>query len=325
MVRARRSTVVLLMVAFLMLATPAVLADEGTDTTTGKFAIRDTAPQGIEIGAPDTLTPQTDATITVGVVDVDTLADVDKVTVVLYYQANNGTAKPATSGNPQTAAIMTWQRNGTAWTLDQGGGLTWVLNQSACVKPDDSLTSGVWEFSFKPGTAATQTDERNNAAWRIYVEVTSGGTTISKTYDNRIEMNWYGEISVNTDAVDWGTVNAGSGFAADVNKVTNVSVTYISNGAYISQIMAANTWSGATLAADGETDQANEFALMANASDRYNGAQLVNENPAAIGSGTQTAETGTAVTANTLWLKVADSFGKGLYQGTITYLITSSH
>jgi hypothetical protein len=53
-------------------------------------------------------------------------------------------------------------------------------------------------------------------------------------------MNWYGEITVSTLTIDFGSVALGSDFAD--NPLSDISITYICNGDYQQQIRASSPW-----------------------------------------------------------------------------------
>ena len=136
-------------------------------------------------------------------------------------------------------------------------------------------------------------------------------------------MNWYGEISVNTGSVDWGTVSLGSDF--DANSQTGISVTYVCNGNYNQQVKSDGSWSGGatslTLNAAGTPGVA-EFSLKADDTATLPSAALVSTGYVTIDSGTQTGEAGNTETANTLWLKMgASGIPAVTYSGTIYYQI----
>ena len=136
-------------------------------------------------------------------------------------------------------------------------------------------------------------------------------------------MNWYGEITVNTAGIDWGTVSLGSDFSANVQ--SGVSVTYISNGSYNQQVKSDSPWTGGassvTLNGAG-TPGAGQFSLKANDINDLGSAALCSTGYANIDSGSQTGESGNVEAANTLWLKVgATGIRDVTYNGTIYYQI----
>ena len=53
-------------------------------------------------------------------------------------------------------------------------------------------------------------------------------------------MNWYGEISVSTLTVNWGTVAPGSDFTSNVQ--TGITISYICNGSFQEQVMTTSPW-----------------------------------------------------------------------------------
>ncbi len=130
---------------------------------------------------------------------------------------------------------------------------------------------------------------------------------------------------MNTPSVNWGVVLLGSDFPA--NPRTGVSVTYIANGAFQQQVRASNPWGSAprwiALNETG-TPGPGQFSLKANSANNLPGAVVVRSSAyATIGVGTRTAEGGTEVATNTLWLRLGSSgIPDTTYAGTIYYRIT---
>ena len=106
-------------------------------------------------------------------------------------------------------------------------------------------------------------------------------------------------------------------------KALGVTITYISNGNYDEKVKSSTTWGGSsTLDPTGVCANPNEVALKADDTGTLTSAVLVDTTGVAIDeSGTQTTETGDNAANNTLWLKLASTFTKGAYSGTITYII----
>ena len=296
-----------LLVLFALLAPPALADPIGT--TTGTFNTPDSGPGEISLSAQSPMTPQTPSWVRVQVTDLDGMVDVSIIQVRLYYGVTD-------------EATLTWTREGSPeWDL--AADATWSIEVG--LVPDDDDTSGTWEFRFHPGKAAPQ-----GANWQMEASVTSGVITVQVSYAGSIVMNWYGEIAVNTAPVNWGSVQPGSDFQS--NKVTGISVKYISNGNFVGQIKSSSPWQGgATLDPSGNCSLASQFALKANWLDSYNPpnrAELVGTTGTTFyepGAGDlPTGEGGLEVNSNTLWLKLADQFAKGQHDGTITYIIASN-
>ncbi len=138
---------------------------------------------------------------------------------------------------------------------------------------------------------------------------------------------WYGEVNVLTANINFGEVALGSGFAADVNKVTNVSMKYVTNGDYSAVVKSSATWTGssniATLDPNGNCVNANEFALKALYLNIFGSAYLLDAIGVNCRDGAQTLETGYTVTSGTFWLKIAAVFPVDVYSGTITSTIVN--
>jgi hypothetical protein len=137
-------------------------------------------------------------------------------------------------------------------------------------------------------------------------------------------MAWYGEVSISTLTVNWGTVDLSSDFTSNVQ--TNIAVSYICNGSFKEQVMTTSPWleGGYTAALNaGGSPGAGEFSLKANSTSDIGSAQLVNSTTGTtIGTGTQTNASGTTISTNTLWLKVGSGILPNQYSGTIYFSIT---
>jgi len=298
----------------------------------GSFDVEGEAPtvESVELctaggSATTDMTPQVEYNISVNVSDTNTLDDLSTVTVTIFYDADGAYSDDEVAGaaDNQTRAILTWT-NGGSWSIDPvADGTSWVLE--SCVEPTLSVGSGIFEFHFKPGKVATETT--GNAKWHIYAEAYDGTATDNATDVNK-DMNWYGEITVNgLSSVDWGALVPGTDFGPSSNK-TDISVTYIANGAYEEQVATSANWTGnsdnATLDATGSCTYSNEFSLKADDTTTLDDAVLVTATPggyATIDTNNQTGESGDTVTTNTLWLKLSSAFFAGDYSGFIYFKI----
>jgi hypothetical protein len=188
-------------------------------------------------------------------------------------------------------------------------------------------SEGIFEFHFKPGKVATET--KSGAKWQIYAQAYDGTATASANQTGK-NMNWFGEVTVNTASVDWGSVTPGTTWG-DSTKQTGISVKYISNGAYDEQVAASAQWAGtsdnATLDAAGNCTNTNEFSLKADDTATLPGDGLVPATPSYLtidNTGAQTSELGDTVATNTLWLKLSPVFlSKTTYNGTIYYQVVN--
>jgi hypothetical protein len=268
------------------------------------------------------LTPQREwSQITVPITDPNTMAVIKQVSITLFYDSDNSHPIVPTSANVQTCAILTWTRT-SGWTINPSNGTTWTINTAGCGEPSDILTSGNWVFSFQIGKVATNSTA--NSGWDIYAQATDSYNTTGNNRTNGITMAWYGEVSVSTLTVNFGIVAPGSDFTNNVQ--TNIMVTYICNGIFHEQVMTTSPWlsdaNSDTLNASGSPG-AGEFSLKANTTSDNGSAQLVNStNGTTIGTGTQTGESGTTFSTNSLWLKVGSGTLPNQYSGTIFYRIT---
>jgi hypothetical protein len=268
--------------------------------------------------SPSSMTPQQQWTnITVPVTDNNTLADVNKVNVTVFYDsAGNNPPAPGTA-NVSTCAILTWTRGGSpVWSLAPAS-TTWAINTAGCSNASDSLTTGNWVFSFKVGKVATHSPGSDN--WDIYAKATDSISQTGNNYLRDVEMNWYGEITVGTSTVSWGTVTPGC--SNNISPVVNI--TYICNGNYNEQIKTSQNWTSAlgnvTLNTTG-TPGIGEFSLKADDDDTIADAvQVLSASYTTFDSGTQTTESGSAENNNHLWLSLGLGIRVDTYSGTIYF------
>jgi len=292
------------------------------------------------------MTPQMDYTASVTVSDLNTMNDMGTVVLKLWYDGDGGVPLEsefdAMAADAQACAVITWTADDPGGTAYSGSAAlepastTWALGESTLPQAgeggtpgDFALTSFTFEFTFTVGKVATETLAQ--ARWQVAARVTDSADASDFNYDSTsADMSFYGEISgLAGVVVDWGTVNPGTDFQDDGSQQPlGATVTYIANGPYDEKVKSSTAWSGsantATLDESGNCYHGNEFALKANDTGDFSGAVLVDATGATIDdTGGQTTETGDGVTTNTLWLKVADTFSKDVYAGTITYIIAN--
>ena len=272
--------------------------------------------------SPSSMAPQEQWTnITVPVTDNDTLADVNEVYVEVFYDsAGNDPTAPGTA-NVQTCAILIWTRGGSPeWDIAPTS-TTWAINAAGCSNGTDSLTTDNWVFSFKVGKVATQSPGSDD--WDIYAKATDSVGQTGDNYLRDVEMNWYGEITVETSTVSWGIVSPGC--SNETSPVVNI--TYICNGNYAEQIKTSQNWTSAsgnvTLNTTGSPGTG-EFSLKADDDDTLTDAvQVLSASYTTFDTGTQTTEAGNAENNNHLWLSLGSSgITYDTYSGTLYFGIT---
>jgi hypothetical protein len=269
------------------------------------------------------ISPQTEYAVKVTVDCPYNLITLSTVRVIIFYDADGIYAAsdvPAT-GNTQTAAIFTCTVGAVpVWTLDSGPLTTWSILSAHCVQPALNATTGDFWFHFKAGKVATATTAADK--WHIYAQAGNAGGTGTNYQENRT-MNWYGEVMVNTPAVNFGTVTLGTDFSD--NTQTGISVTFVCNGSYDQQIKVTSPWtdgSNRVYLNQAGIPGSGEFALKADNTGVLLDALTVSTSYITLGNGTQTAETGNIEYSNTLWLKLGTDMVVSTYNGTIYYGIT---
>ena len=327
-----------LLLAIATMISPVVPAFAATTAPiTGTFTIN-AAPSVDAVTMADTsLTPQSNHVITVDVSDADSIDDISQLVLKLWYDTDGGTVSETefnnATANAQTAAVLTWTKSGQSAVAPvlTPAGTTWSL-VSYTVPSTPAHFSGTsfqWSFTIKVGKVATETNGLDR--WQAAAKATDLAGASDFNYDaTNATMNWYGEISGLTSVtVDWGTVAPGLPFNGPGSQQSiGATAVYIANGAYDQKVKSDATWLGntytATLDPTGATASNNEFALKADDTATYASAVLVDTVGVTINdTGVQTTEIGDSVANNTLWLKLASSFDKDTYSGTITYIIAN--
>jgi hypothetical protein len=263
--------------------------------------------------------------VKVTVSDANSLDDLSTVTVTIFHDLD-GTydiGDELVAGDVQTSSILTCTVAATpTWAIDAtSGGGSWSIVGGSCTQPTLTNSTGDFWFHFIPGKVATETDVSDK--WHIYAKADDLGGTPGDNYQDNITMSWYGEITVNTGSVAWGVVTPGSDFST--NEQGSISMTYVANGPYDEQVAAETTWTGATLNVGG-TPGADEFSIEADDTNTLASAVLVTASPTYStinDTGSQTDESGSTVTTNTLWLKLGTPFADASYSGTIYFKIVN--
>jgi len=321
---------VLMVLAVFFSLVPVAMADE--DTVTGSFTPLNVLPTVTAVNIYDSgnstianVSPQVYYFVKISAGDGNTIDDIDQIDVHLFLDASGTDPASPGSGNVTSCGILTWDKDGggNEWTIDAGTSVTWSVLTGNCTKPGNMTAAiGEWVFVMRAGKVATETPAAGN--WDVYGEAIDGSGS-GDLYTRDKEMLWYGEIATSATA-PFGGVNNGSGFADNTNEVTNISVTYISNGDFDQVVKSDTTWDGASFTADydstGACNDPQEFSLMAYDSDVFGSAVQVDTTGVNIdNTGTQTDEDGIDITVNTLWLKIALVFSNDTYSGNIVYII----
>ncbi len=320
-------------VSLVLLLGLAPMAYAAEDDVTGSFTAANVVPDVtvLEIysdseleSVATNLTPQVMYYVKVTAGDPNTIDDIDEIDVALFYDASGNDISPSTPSAAATAWFK-WDKDGggSEWTVSAGSPTSWTITSGSSVKPSDmTASSDDWVFAITPGKVATESPGTGD--WDMYAEA-SDDALDDEMYNRDKEMLWYGEISTSATAA-FGSVTPGTGFADNTNEAGSISVTYTSNGDYNQKVKSAASWAGssfsATYDATGSTSSVQEFSLMAYDADTFGSAVQVDTTGVSIdATGTITGETGSTVSANTVWLKVADTFAVDTYSGSINYII----
>ncbi len=303
----------------------------------GSFTVGSVAPSvtGLEIYSDSgctliasSLTPQVMYYAKVTVADANTLNDVTQIKLKILYDVNgtNPDETTITAGDAQTAAIITWTKESGLYAIGAGVGTTWAVVTGSSVLPAMSASSGDWVIAFKVGKVATES--LGSAKWDFHARATNTVGYTAGAYKRNKTIPWYGQVSMNTANVNFGSVPPGTGFGAGINKVTGISSTWVSNGDWMEKVKSSATWIGTTntasLDATGNTANPQEFSLKAWTSDDYASALLLDTTGITVeAEGVQTSESGIPHLTGTLWLKLASVFAIDQYSGTISAVISN--
>jgi len=336
-------SIAIALVAALLLA-PAAYAAEGT--TTGSFGAASSAPvvDAIEIyqefactNVAASMDPQTTYYAKVTVTSHNKLKHLDEVQVTIFYDSTGGDMNAPVVADTHDCAIITCTVGPPAiWAIDSGGPpTTWSIvtaGPDPCTQPADlEATTGDWIFSFIPGKVARENMIND---WDAQGKATNKQPQSGELYVRDKDMNWYGEITVNTLSVDWGNVPLGLTFDNDTyNPETDIAINYIANGNYSEDIKSSDNWTGAvsldivTLDVTGGNPPAadSQFALEANdTTDNVTAITVANTYNAIDSTGVMTGETGDNVNTNTLWLSIsAAGIVPDTYSGSIYYQVSN--
>jgi len=344
MLKTKLSTAIALAAVLSLLLTPAAYA-AGAGSTSGSFGALGQAPtvtliqiysnSGCTIVA-DSMDPYiTEYWCKVSVDSANKLKHLNQVKATLFYNntGDNTTAAPGIS-NTQTCAILTCTIAGPpgyiqTFSILPFGGTTWQLG--TCTPPADlNANTGDWIFAFWPGKVATEATglESPPCFWDAQGLATNRSSQTGELYLRGKYMNCYSEITV-TGSVNWGDVPLGLTFENVANPQPasdNITITYIANGDYKSDIKSTNWESGGdnvTLSTGNPPGGSGEFALKAYSSDNLTAAVVVTTGYTPMDeTGTITLDAGTPVSANRLWLALSTlGILPGTYTGTIWYQI----
>jgi len=269
------------------------------------------------------MTPQSQAWVNVTITDNNKLSDLSTVETVLFYDADGSYTDPGASPTPdtKTLAIMTWYASNDTFTIQSGSPSTWSVNNTTSTHDALTGTTGDWKFSFQPSKVATETT--GSAKWFARVNATDSAALVGSNHTTTgSDMQWYGEITVETSNISWGTVTPG---CTDVVQVTPtaVNITYICNGNYNEQGKTSQNWTSAsgnvTLNTTGSPGTG-EFSLKADDDDTIEGAvQVLSASYTTFDTGNQTTESGNVENNNHLWLSLGLGIPVDTYSGTIYF------
>lgn len=323
----RRGLSVIAVLLLISVLSPATVFAAETGDVTGQFSVGQPPTVDSVSLSQTAMVPQTSYNVTVQVSDTDTLDDLTTVVFKVWYDSNGSTPLQtefdSAAANTQTCAIITWT-NGSGFDISSGSTTTWALG--SCTEPTLTNTTGSFSFVFTPGKVAYETTGSDK--WQIAAKATDASAGTGWNYDGEgASMNWYGQITVPTTTIDWGTLVGGTDFSSTLKALGN-TINYVANGNYAEHIRSTATWAGAsedaTLDAGGTCASAQQFALKADDTATLTTAVLVSTTGTPIDNSGRTGENGLNETSMNLWIKLAPTFAADDYEGTITYSIVNN-
>jgi len=272
----------------------------------------------------DTMTPQVEYYAKVSVTLANNLEHLQTVQATLFYNPTGADDMAAlTVGDTQTCAILSCAVGPSpVWSISSGTDTTWEIITDDCAQPLLDTTTGSWVFAFKPGKVAEE--NINPADWDVQGKAIRSPSQTGEAYARNKDMNWYGEIQVNTAEVNWGEVPLGLKFVDKPPQM--VSIKYVANGPYYEDVRSENWTCGGetvTLSSGDPPAGSGEFALMADDTQTLGSAIPVTGTYDHMNdSRGLTTEGGVTIADNGLWLSLsASGIFPGTYNGTIHYQI----
>lgn len=218
-------------------AMPAMAATDGSST--GSFDLGSAAPTvtGVELYDAEhnttvsTLTPTTEFAVMITAGDVNTIADIDAITVVIKAQGYAGTTTDASYN-----ATYRWTP-ASGWALIGPIGTQWTKEPGSS-EPNLVLMSGDWYVNFKLSEAAT-----SEVNWDITVTADDGESTGTNSKTG-IPIDFYAEISAVDTSYSFGGVALGASGLPIIGDDHDVDVNVTANGNFKLYSKSDATWIG---------------------------------------------------------------------------------
>jgi len=327
---------------------------------TGNVTSNNNDPEGLSItlkthggDSTSSMTPQTEYDLEIDVTDDNTLADIEHIDIVIFFDVDAGDdGTPGGTWDCDEEAIYKWEDGGVGWTMEDGAltpvtDHTWTLEDGDCALPGTKTatsTSGgnKWILAFKPGKLAAECDG-DPSEWDIKVTVYDLAAASATTTTYSLSMTAYSSITTDVASVTFGSgVALGAIAYIDTPGDNNFASQVLANDAYDIKVDSAATWTGAgtlTLDPSGTPDAAGEFALNIDDTDAGSGAPTVEQavtTSATTITGYDSSATSRVATADATAEATSDQdfvmslklystgIPVGAYSGTITLTIVNS-
>lgn len=296
-------------------------------------------------GTPAALTPRQTYDIKVTVSDADGLGNLDSLLVKVYDDSTGSLnesegAFNTVAVNEQHAVSMTWTRSTNSVVFNAIG--SWSLGTSTLPSQEhldgvDDPTSFTFVFPLTIGKVACETNG-DRYEWYVGARAVDSGALTGFGYFNGsypyLNMNWYGEVSVPSNAtVNWGGLSAGTTYSdANAKQDLGGPVTYTANGDHAYTLKSSTSWTAADLSEavldddlSGDTDH---FALKAWPADDYDSAVQLDPSGNFITLGAvdgATADYGQAIESYHFWIALSSAMTTPrVYSGTLTFGIANN-
>ena len=300
-----------------------------------------TLQQSDKTTATSAMTPQTAYNVEIVAGDADTINDINKIDISIFYDANAGDdGTPAGAWDCDQEAIYRWAKSGSTWSMQNSSAVTtWSITTGSCDTPANmSATSGEWNLYFTVGKLAVKSDG-STSEWDVKVMVTdSVSHTVNSTIYSK-SMGSYASLSLSNGTINFGSMAMGSTTAIQTPSSHYVTLQSIANSAFALGGKSSSPWTNGsnnvTLNTSGTPGAAGEFALTYDDAGDGSGhpttPQAVTTSTATITGHNADVRTSTAADANESTSKTnmymdcklySSSIPYGTYSGTITFTIT---
>ena len=286
------------------------------------------------------LSPQVEATLTIDVIDLNSLADIAAIKVVVLYDSDGSNpssgAADAMSAGVTNCAVYLWSSTAadTGWTLSEPTDPPWAVGTSTAKPGEMTVTStssgNRWVLGIIPGKVAAENEAGN---WDIYVKVTDGALgdegydaySIYKFVHNK-DMGAYMEVSVLPGAIHFDYPTMGTSDNPITDPIDRKFVAQaITNGTYLIRLNTTSEWTAGVYSITPTSSVPGNGEFRLKAYKEYNASEAANYilTTTAPDCELYTGMTRPNVEAGSsndvfMWIDIGVNIAAGTYTGTIT-------